>query len=199
MLDKILDFDTWLFLFFNGFHVDWLDPIMFWLSNTFVWLPLYLLVIFLIIRKWKKKSILILIFLALTVTANDQTCNLLKRNIGRIRPSHDPALVGKVHLVEKSDGKLYKGGKFSFPSGHASNSVILVFYFAFFAKPRRKWTIMFIAAWSLLMCYTRLYLGVHYPLDLFCGLVMGSCFSLLFIWIWMRIQIRYSDNSSVYP
>lgn len=186
MLQQIIDLDTSWFLFFNGIRADWADPIFYWLSNTFVWIPLYLLVIFLIIRKWKKKAITILLFLALTVTANDQTCNYLKRTIGRLRPSHDPKLSEMVQLVEKSDGKLYRGGKFSFPSGHASNSIILVFYFLFFVKPRQKWSIGLIIAWSLLMAYTRLYLGVHYPLDLLFGFIMGSCFSLLSIWIWKR-------------
>ncbi|MDR2979542.1 MAG: phosphatase PAP2 family protein, partial [Bacteroidales bacterium] len=160
MLDKILDLDTSIFLFFNGLHANWLDPIIYFLSNTFVWLPLYLFVIFLIIRKWKNKSVLILIFLALTVIANDQTCNYLKRTIGRIRPSHSVEMAEIVHLVKKPDGKLYKGGKFSFPSGHASNSIILVFYFAYFVNPRRKWAIALMVVWSLLMAYTRLYLGV---------------------------------------
>jgi undecaprenyl-diphosphatase len=95
-----------------------------------------------------------------------------------------------VHLVKKPDGKLYKGGKFSFPSGHASNSIILVFYFAYFVNPRRKWTIALMVVWSLLMAYTRLYLGVHYPLDLLCGFLMGSIFSLLFIWIWNKVEKR---------
>lgn len=188
MLQQILNFDTSLFLFFNGIHADWADPLFYWFSNTFVWIPLYLLVIFLIIRKWKKRAISILIFLALTVTVNDQSCNYLKRTIGRLRPSHEPTLSEQVHLVEKPDGTLYKGGKFSFPSGHASNSIVLVFYFIFFARPRRKWTIGLMIAWSLMMAYTRLYLGVHYPMDLLCGFLMGSCFSLLFIGIWKIID-----------
>jgi undecaprenyl-diphosphatase len=92
----------------------------------------------------------------------------------------------KVNLVKRSDGTLYRGGMYSFPSGHASNSVVLLLFFAFFAKCRR-WSVVLMSVWVLLFAYSRIYLGVHYPFDIFVGFFMGSCWALIFIMLFYRI------------
>jgi undecaprenyl-diphosphatase len=88
MLETILHWNTVVTLFLNGLHAPWCDPVMYWISNRFVWLPLYVFVLFLTIKKWKKKSIVLILLLILTIAISDQGCNLLKRTTKQMRPSH---------------------------------------------------------------------------------------------------------------
>ena len=184
MLETILTTDQNLFLFLNGLRASWLDPVMYWFSNTLVWIPLFLFIAALMIKQWKRQAVFVIIFMILATICTDQTCNVMKRNIKRLRPSHDIEMMDKVQLVEKPNGQLYRGGKFSFPSGHAANSCMLVFIFAFFVRTKKKWPLSLMIVWSLMMAYTRIYLGVHYPLDILCGFMVGSFWGMAFILLW---------------
>ena len=195
MITYIEHIDTQLFLFLNNLRASWLDSFVYLFSNPFIWIPLYLLVIAAIIKQWKKKSWLILLFLLLALGCCDQSCNFLKRNIGRLRPSHTVELEGKVNLVKRSDGTLYRGGKYSFPSGHAANSILFLLFFAFFAK-RRRWSLVLMSCWVLLFAYSRIYLGVHYPLDILFGFLMGSAWGLIFIMLFYRIFSYNKENAT---
>ena len=188
MIVQIEHIDTQLFLFLNNLRASWLDSFFYLFSNTFIWIPLYLLIIILIIKQWKKKSWLIILFLLLVITCSDQSCNFLKKNIGRLRPSHTIELEGKVNLVMRSDGTSYRGGMYGFPSAHASNSIVLLLFFAFFVKRRRQWSFILMSLWVLLFVYSRIYLGVHYPLDILFGFLFGSCWGVLFIVSWKRLM-----------
>ena len=190
MIAYIEHIDTQIFLFLNSLRSSWLDTFFYLFSNTYIWIPLYLLVIILIIKQWKKRAWIITLFLLLAIACSDQNCNFLKKNIGRLRPSHTVELEGKINLVMRSDGTPYRGGMYGFPSAHASNSIVLLFFFAFFVKRRRQWSIILLSLWVLLFVYSRIYLGVHYPLDILFGLLMGSCWALLFIILCRRILLR---------
>lgn len=179
MMETLLHLDTEFFLFFNGLHAPWADGIVYYLSKGWVWVPLFLLVIYFIFRCYRKKGWLVLLVFALTITLSDQTCNLLKNSVGRYRPSHTEEIAGEIHLVEKPDGGLYYGGKYGFPSAHASNTMALAFLLIFFLSGGRKWVAVVAIVWSLMMAYTRLYLGVHYPIDILCGFILGSCYAIL--------------------
>jgi len=181
MLETLTHIDTVVTLFLNGLHVSWLDPVMFWVSDRFVWIPIYLFILFIVIKKWRKKSILLIILLALTITISDQGCNLLKKSTKRLRPSHNIELEHKIHLVEKADGKLYRGGQFGFPSAHASNAMVFALFVFFFAGNRKLWVLLAIFFWATLLGYSRIYLGVHYWLDVECGYLAGTvCFAMVF-------------------
>lgn len=181
MLETIAHWDTVVTLFLNGLHNSWLDPIMYWISNQFVWIPLYLLVLFVTIKKGKKKSIVLILLLVLAVTISDQSCNLLKKSTQRLRPSHSVAFTDKIHLVEKTDGELYRGGKFGFPSAHAANSMVFALFVFFFAGNRKMWVLLAIFFWAALLGYSRIYLGVHYWLDVEFGYLVGVvCFAFVF-------------------
>ena len=181
MLESVIHIDTVVTLFFNGLHTSWLDPVMYWISDRFVWIPLYVLVIFFVVKKWKKKSILLIFLLVLSVTLSDQGCNLLKKSTKRLRPSHNIELEQKIHLVEKPDGELYRGGQFGFPSSHASNAMVFALFVFFFAGNRKMWVLMAIFFWAALLGYSRIYLGVHYWLDVECGYLFGAiCFAIVF-------------------
>jgi len=181
MLETIKHWDTVVTLFLNGLHVTWLDPVMYWISNRFIWIPLYLFVSIVTIVKWKKKSILFLFLLVITIFFSDQSCNFLKKSVKRVRPSFNIELEHKIHLVEKPDGELYRGGQYGFPSAHAANAMVFALFVFLFTGKRRLWVLIAIFLWAALLGYSRIYLGVHYWLDVECGYLIGAlCFVLVF-------------------
>ena len=134
---------------------------------------------------------MVLLVFALTIVLSDQTCNLLKNSVCRLRPSHTEAIAEQIHLVQKPDGHRYFGGKYGFPSAHASNSMALAFLVIFFLSKGKKWVMVLAVAWSLMMAYTRLYLGVHYPLDILCGFILGSCYAFLMYFIHRKWLLNF--------
>lgn len=165
LLQRILELDKDLFLFLNGFHSDFWDTVMLLVTRQETWFPFFVCILFFIVKNYRSKSLLIIISLALVILASDQLSVLMKDTIQRLRPVHDPAIAHLVHNV------LGKGGFFSFVSSHAANSVaILVFTTRIFK--RRTYSILMLV-WVLLFCYSRIYSGVHYPLDLIGGALLG--------------------------
>lgn len=179
MMEKLLQLDTELFLFFNGLHAPWADRFVYLLSQGWFWIPLYLLVISLIFKFYRKKGWMVLAVFVLTITLSDQTCNVLKNSVQRLRPSHTEAIATDIHLVQKPDGNRYFGGKYGFPSAHSANSMALAFLAIFFLSKGKKWVMVLAVVWSVLLAYTRLYLGVHYPMDILCGFMIGCCYATL--------------------
>lgn len=168
MLAELDRIDRQVLLFFNGIHTDALDPVMYYLTKTEFWLPLYLLLIYLLFRTHGKQALWALAAIAVCILITDQvTSGILKPLVARPRPSHEPSLEGLLHLVNN-----YRGGKYGFASSHAANTAgVAMFVFLFFRDRYRMIWIMF--AWAAVMCYTRLYLGVHYPGDILVGAMIG--------------------------
>ena len=189
-METLLRFDTELFLFFNGLHASWADRPVYFISQVWFWIPLYLFVIFFIFKQYRKQAWKVLLVFVLAITLSDQTCNLLKDSVCRYRPSHTEALAGQIHLVQKPDGNRYFGGQYGFPSAHASNSMSLAFLVIFFLSKGKKWVAALAVAWSVMMAYTRLYMGVHYPMDILCGFVIGSCFAVFTTVIYRKWLVR---------
>jgi len=180
-METLTHIDTIVTLFLNGLRAPWLDAVMWWISDRFVWIPLYVFILFLVVKKWKKKFILLILLLVLTITISDQGCNLLKKSTQRLRPSHNIALEHKIHLVKQPNGDLYRGGQFGFPSAHASNAMVFALFVFFFAGNRKMWVLIAIFFWAELLGYSRIYLGVHYWLDVECGYFVGTmCFAAVF-------------------
>ena len=186
MMEKLLQLDTELFLFFNGLHAPWADRAVYLISKGWFWVPLFLFIIYLIFRVYRKRGWIVLAVFALTITLSDQTCNLVKNMVCRYRPSHTEALSAQIHLVQQPDGNRYFGGKYGFPSAHASNTMALAFLVIFFLSKGEKWVMALAVAWSLMMAYTRLYLGVHFPVDILCGFILGGCYATLMFFIYRK-------------
>jgi undecaprenyl-diphosphatase len=164
-LQNILEFDKELFLYLNSFYNDFMDTIMLMVTRKETWVPFYLAIVFFFVKNYRSKSLLILLFMGLTVLASDQISVLLKINLQRLRPTHEPALEGMVHMV------FQKGGLYSFVSSHASNMfAIFVFTSRIFKNKRYSILLLF---WALIVSYSRIYIGVHYPLDVLGGAILG--------------------------
>ena len=185
-MHALIQFDTELFLFFNSLHASWADPMVYLLSKGWFWFPLFLLIIFWVFRMYRRKGWVVLAVFAITITLSDQTCNLVKNSVCRLRPSHTEAIAEQIHLVQKPDGTRYFGGQYGFPSAHASNTMALAFLVIFFLSKGKKWVVTLALSWSLMMAYTHLYLGVHYPLDILCGFILGSCYASMMTFVYRK-------------
>jgi undecaprenyl-diphosphatase len=160
--------DQQLFLFLNSLNSPFWDQVMHAISGRVIWAPLYLAVLIYLGVKYKRKFFVILLFIILAVSFADQgSVQLFKNIFHRLRPCHEPALAGMVHLVNGECGGLY-----GFVSSHAANSFNVALLSLMFIN--KRWYTICIIIWASIIGYSRIYLGVHYPGDVISGSLLGA-------------------------
>jgi undecaprenyl-diphosphatase len=172
MVQILQKLDTQLFLFLNSLHTNWLDPVMALITRRDTWFPAYLVLIFWLIYKNKREGVFQIVSIVLAILLADQLCSgILKPFVARLRPCYEPSLNGLIHLVTEC------GGQFGFCSSHAANSFALATsVYLFFGKNKYTISLFF---WALIVSYSRIYVGVHYPVDILFGGLIGVVFAHL--------------------
>ena len=187
MIDLFKHFDQQLLIFINSLHATWLDPIMFQVTKIKIFIPLFLIWGFELFRWVKLKAFLVFaVCFVFLILLTDQTANLSKNNVARYRPTHNVEIGQNVHVVNE-----YRGGIYGFYSGHAANTFgIAMFLFLLFRK-RKTWIKYSFFPFAILTSYSRIYLGVHYPFDIFIGMLTGLIYGYLIYRIYSAIIERY--------
>ena len=196
-MEEIIQFDKQLLLLVNGSDSTFLDWVVMTLTNAKTWIPLYLSLLYVVIRTNRNVRDVLLILCAaglcvlLAGTIDDE---IVKPLVARWRPTHDPQIGSLVDVV---DG--YRGGDFGFFSAHASNTFSIALFFSLLMR-QRLLTIGLIT-WSLVNCWTRMYLGVHYPGDITVGLIWGATVGWLVYWLYRHVAIpaKYEHRLTYIP
>ena len=204
-MDYLIHIDQQWLLAINGWHSEWADILMWYISKSTTWLPLYALLVGLIVyrfgilspslcREGRRGSsllrvLIILAGFAVAVGVSDfVSSGIIKPWVCRLRPTHEPALAGILHLVNG-----YTGGLYGFVSSHAANTMACALLFALLY--RNKYATVGLMLWVALNCYSRMYLGVHYPADIIGGLAIGALMATLTYGMVRRLVERVDERS----
>ena len=204
-MDYLIHIDQQWLLAINGWHSEWADILMWYISKSTTWLPLYALLVGLIVYRFGILSpslckegrrgssllrvLIILAGFAVAVGVSDfVSSGIIKPWVCRLRPTHEPALAGLIHLVNG-----YTGGLYGFVSSHAANTMACALLFALLY--RNKYATVGLMLWVALNCYSRMYLGVHYPADIIGGLAIGALMATLTYGMVRRLVERVDERS----
>uniref|UniRef100_UPI0040496495 phosphatase PAP2 family protein n=1 Tax=Gelidibacter sp. TaxID=2018083 RepID=UPI0040496495 len=169
MLDKLIQYDSELLIFLNNLGSPTWDNFWLVVTDEFTFAPLYLFLLILIYRKLGLKTMLFsIVTIALMITFTDQVTNLFKSGFERLRPCRAEGVMEHIRFIAE------RCGKYGFFSGHSSNSMAGAVFGGLLLRPYFKNLIFILLFWSALVAYSRIYVGVHYPLDIVCGLVFGA-------------------------
>ena len=201
MLEQLLHIDTEILLAINGWHAPWADQLMWIISAKATWIPLYLLLIGLLVWRYRKPAmtkvkwlqkvpacVVMIVVIGLAVGAADFIASgILKELVARPRPTRVPELEGVLHLVNG-----YKSGRYGFVSSHAANTMAVALLFSLIW--RNKIATCGLMLWVAANCYSRMYLGVHYPTDILGGLIVGSLVAVVGYWLLDRYRLVVKES-----
>ena len=173
------NWDHQLFLFLNGLHVGWLDPVMAFISSEMGWIPFYAVLVYLVFKKYKWKGLWVILGIVVLITCSDQlSAHVFKPVFHRFRPCHDPLIQDLVYLPYG-----HCGGKYGFISSHACNTFALASLIFMTMRQHYKKIGWLMFSWATLVSYSRIYMGVHFPGDIICGAVVGMMLGFGIGWL----------------
>ncbi|MDD3721820.1 MAG: phosphatase PAP2 family protein [Lutibacter sp.] len=176
MIDSLIDKDIALLIYLNNLGTTNWDGFWLFISNKFSAIPLYLLLLFFTYKQFGlKKTFVSILFVVLLIVAADQTGNLFKYGFKRLRPCHNEDI---SHLIRLVGGRC--GGLYGYFSAHAANSMAIAVFFGLLLKSKLKYLFSILIIWALMVSYSRIYLGVHFPLDVLTGMLFGLIYGTLF-------------------
>ncbi len=184
MPEPLLQLDRHLFYFINHDLANpFFDLVMPYLRTPKFWIPLYMFLIAFFIWKFKKAGIIIIILMALSAGFADFTsASLIKPIFKRVRPCRDP-VVSKTDIERVDCGPAY-----SFPSTHATDHFAAAFFIIMIFRKKWRWIWLWGILWAGTISFAQVYVGVHFPIDVFCGAIYGMLLGWLFAWIFNKVQ-----------
>jgi undecaprenyl-diphosphatase len=175
----LLEWDVQALLSINALHNPWMDRFAWLLSETMVWSPAVLVLLYVLIKNKKVETIWIVLAVALLFVFTDQVAgSVIKPLVGRLRPTRNPELLSYLDVVNA-----YLGGTYGFPSNHAANAFAFAGFSALLFK--NKVYSLSIFFWAAMVAFSRIYLGVHYPLDV----IVGALFGFLSAWMFYALYV----------
>ena len=176
MIDSLINSDIELFIYLNNLgSIQW-DSIWLFISNKYSAIPLYFLLLYFTYKQFGlKKTFVAVLFVLVLITLSDQTSNLFKYGFKRLRPCHNENI---SHLIRLVGGRC--GGLYGYFSAHAANSMAIAVFFGLLLRRKINYLFPILMMWALVVSYSRIYLGVHYPLDVFTGILFGLIYGSLF-------------------
>lgn len=187
---KIQDMDMQVLSLFNGSDNIMLDQMVQILTSGLTWIPLYVMLFFVVMRNNETMGQIALVVgsaIFCVLFADGLVDGIIKQLAERWRPSNDPTF---KYMVQVVDDIRLKG--YSFCSAHAANTMSLAVFFSLLI--RSKMLTITLVTWSLINCWTRLYLGVHYPSDILCGMIIGIIVGILVYLLYYKIYLRISPK-----
>jgi len=184
-MNSLIEFDQQLLLLLNYFHNNFWDNVFWLISSTITWIPFYIVLVYTFIKSQKLQSwTTVLAVIILIVLCDQISTEVFKHGFERFRPTHDPVLKDFVKTVHG-----YRGGKFGFVSSHATNTMgLAIFTLLLF---RNKAYSFFIIVWAIIIGFSRIYLGVHYPGDILGGMILGALLGFIIYKIYTLIIPRF--------
>ena len=172
-LEKIIDHDKELFIYLNSLGSEPWDNFWMTLTNQFSWIPLFALLLLLVFKSYGwKKGIILMLIAALLITFSDQFVNFIKDSIGRLRPNNDTSINELIRILKRPSS-------FSFVSGHSTTSFAVTTFIIATLKKYYKYPFILLI-WPILFAYSRIYVGVHFPIDIFVGMLLGILIGYVF-------------------
>lgn len=185
-MESLSNIDTDLFLYLNGLHANWLDKVMIAVTQMWIWVPLYLLLIYWTVKQYGKRCWWVFLAVGVVVLCSDQlSAHVCKPLFQRLRPCYNSDLQDLIYLP-----KGMAGGRFGFVSSHAANTFAVAAFLTPVLRNYRPWLGIVLYLWAFISSYSRIYLGFHYPGDIICGAILGILVGLILWKVFQLVVVR---------